>query len=158
MATNHWLTGGGSRAVPNANTPVTTNFSIPANATVRRLMVRQISVQGYSTSTTNNGCTPMAILHTFTFTTGKYGFRSIWSSFHAVPWNVTYVVVGPVNVYNSWYNGGDAELGMNHRCAYGGLGAPAANLQYQFSSFYFQGTGQWVQSQVNWQVAVLYSL
>jgi len=91
------------------------------------------------------------------FASGAYNGRIIYESKKAVPWNVTVFLATAIPAYNSFYNGGDVEMGFNQRCSYGGATTPAATLQFEWYPIFTGGAGNWSIT-MNYQFAALYSI
>lgn len=135
VTTYTWNTGG----ISGANFGIGgqnghTDLAIPANATVKRFMLRQIYIQGYQSGTTFTTVVPLSMFQQVSFTTGKYAGRNIYSSRKSLPMTATVFLATAIPAYNVWYNAGDKEMGFNERCAYGGAGAPASNIRFSWRS------------------------
>ncbi|HEX3082860.1 MAG TPA: hypothetical protein VHQ86_06485 [Candidatus Saccharimonadia bacterium] len=159
MSRYHWLTGGVDIAGAVPNSLQTTNFPLPAGATVKRFQGRNMFVGAYNEGNDHFSIRSLYMSQTVQFTSGPNSGRIIYKSTKRIPFVVSAYFAAAIPVYDGYYSAGDNELGFNQRCSYGLASGPAANLAVQWfigqERTSYPGT---YQGEVFVQFAVLYYL
>lgn len=154
MATNHWLTGGGTTTFPSSLTATNVDLTLPAGWTLERFQLRNIAVNGRSSGTTNTSLEPVFMNQKVVFASGPYLNRVIYSAYKQLPWQTTVFLATAIPAYNAWYGGDDNSLGFNQRCSYGGSAAGAGTLRFTWFPYDPSGVYNYVAG-ISYQFAAL---
>lgn len=157
MATNHWLNGSVQVGLPTDNTPQRVNLTVPANATVKKALLKGCALRARDVQTSGTSVTPIFLVNQLTFTTGAYAGRQIYYTERMIPWVVTVYLATAIPAYNAYYTAGDLELGFDQRMSYGGSGKPVSNLEWLWFLDVPAGSFSWVGG-LRMQLNVLYSV
>lgn len=157
MATNHWLLGSVQVGLPTNNSPSTVDFTIPANATVKKILMNGCALRARDVQLTAPAITPIFLVNQFQFTTGAYINRTVYYHERMIPWVVTVFLATAITTYNAWYTAGDLEMGFDQRMSFGGAGKPVSNLRWTWFLDVPAGSFSWVGG-IRMQAHVLYSV
>jgi hypothetical protein len=158
MSTAHWLQGGGSGAWTAGTPQPNIDIVIPAGATVKRFMLRQVSFSGYATGTDFNSLAPLHYLVSVDIIAGEYSPRNIYLQDRRLPseFCVYFKTTAVKPDFTQYVGGGDQDLGFNQRCSYGTAGGPG--MTFRMASGVFAASGALNNPAGNWnaQFRVLY--
>jgi len=157
MATAHWTSNSIAAALPTDNTPVHQTVNFPANATIKKALLRQCALRARDVELSGPSVTPMFIHTDLNFLTGAYAGRNIFTTDLWVPWTVTVFLATAISTYNAWYTAGDHEIGFNQRMSYGGNGKPASTLDWVWFLDVPAGSFTWVGG-IKMELRFLYTL
>jgi hypothetical protein len=157
MPSNHWTFGSVQVGLPTDNSPHTVDITIPANATVKKALMKGCALRARDVQLSAPSITPIFLVNQLDWTTGFYAGRNIYYTERMIPWQITVFLATAVTTYNAWYTAGDLELGFDQRMSYGGNGKPASNLRWTWFLDVPAGSFSWVGG-IRMQVWILYSL
>lgn len=129
---NHWVSGGFDGAL-NTGALGRTTLSVPAGATLKKVMINNNMWYGRADSTTFSPGQPNPQWYCdIMINNALYPTRYIFRSQRAMPRTsfCHYNVNALTTHYSQLFHGGDNELGVNQSVSYNGPGAPALPVQF----------------------------
>lgn len=159
----HWLNGGADTGWFNGTPPnQTVNITIPANATLKKFLVRHVTINFVGTGTGYNTIQPWAVTILVTITSGVNINKVLFDGSFRIPCSATalYDPLTGQRIYSIYHNVGDKDIGVNQQVSWGKLGEPAFNVRgvLQFDSRISGFVTNPTYGQLVWNFACLYYL
>jgi hypothetical protein len=132
LPTAHWIQGGYDTSWVEGTALAAVNLDVPAGATMKKFLMRQIAVTGIQNSTDWNGVGPLRMTMGVDIVSGEYAPRQLFLTSRRIPSEFVGVVGGipPNDEYFQYISAGDNELGFSEQCSYGTAGGPGFRVRF----------------------------